>query len=124
MEYMISFYRDSYAWYHSQSIPSYPHIYKMKYQTPYVQTLLYTICSIIVLLHHFMFALIRSSLNLADISPLFSLEMSRDNAATCVTAKEVLGDDVLDTHDMTTVSEPMEESISENIDESNERHNV
>lgn len=86
--------------------------------------LLYTISSIIVLLHHLMFALIRSSLNLADISPLFSLEMSRDNAATCVTAKEVLGDDVLDTHDMTTVSEPMEEGISENIDESNERHNV
>ena len=50
--------------------------------------------------------------------------MSRDDAATSLAAEVVLGNNVLDTHDMAAVSEPMEEGIAEDIDESNEWDDV
>jgi len=50
--------------------------------------------------------------------------MSRDNAAAGLAAKVVLGDNVLDTHDMAAMSEPMEEGISEDIDESDEGNDI
>lgn len=127
MEENISFYRALYALVSFQSTLSYPHIYENEIPdtiNAICATLLYTISFVLVLPRHLVSASISSSFNLVDIGLLLSLEVSRDDAATSLAAEVVLGNNVLDTHDMAAMSEPMEEGVAKDIDESNEWDNV
>jgi hypothetical protein len=67
---------------------------------------------------------VRRSFQLIDIRLLLILEMSGDDAATCLAPEIFLGNKVLDTHDMAAVTEPVEKGVAEDIDEADKRDDV